>query len=270
MGLTTAILLHHGVYGCKRPLTYRRLNISSSADSDIHIANDMVIKDSRIDTALAELEAISLHNTVARHSAQIAALSIRIDAISNHFTIHDPYEIRISGLPSVSTDLSLRDMTERVFTAIGCPNYVNHTIDIREWLHKPASADAAGQPSSGGRNKRCIVVQFTSGIARDIVLKSVKKIERQTAESLFGVGGRGRIYINILYPRSVYQLRKKAISVARSLNYARPVVKNLVVCMRETRESPLIPVYSEDALAALPRRIGCTCNDCRRTLVNPE
>ncbi|OXU23238.1 hypothetical protein TSAR_011861 [Trichomalopsis sarcophagae] len=231
-------------------------------------AVDMVIKDFRRNNVLAELEAISLQNSVARYTAQVQAMQARIDVIASHFTVHDPCEIRISGLPD-SSDLSIRDMAERVFAAIGCPDFGKHVLEVREWLHRPAN-DTAGQSEQGnGRRKRCIVVQFISNVVRDMVLRSVKKLDKQISQSLFGTGDKGKIYVNIVYPRSVYQLRKKAISVAKSHNYAKPVVKNLVVCMRERHDSPLIPVYSEEDLAMLPRRIRCPCDNCRRRLVNP-
>ncbi|XP_016838866.1 uncharacterized protein LOC107980824 [Nasonia vitripennis] len=229
----------------------------------------MVVKDFRRDNVLAELEAISLQNSVARYTAQVQAMQARIDVIASHFTIHDPCEIRISGLPD-SSDLSIRDMAERVFAAIGCPDFGKHVLEVREWLHRPANATAGQSEQGNERRKRCIVVQFISNVVRDMVLRSVKKLDKQISQSLFGTGGKGKIYVNIVYPRSVYQLRKKAISIAKSHNYAKPVVKNLVVCMRERHDSPLIPVYSEEDLAMLPRRIRCPCDNCRRRLVNPQ
>ena len=52
-------------------------------------------------------------------------------------------------------------------------------------------------------------------------------------------------------PLSVHQLYAAAARASKEINFARPLMKGLVVCMRKTRNSPHIPIYSMQELDAL-------------------
>ena len=58
------------------------------------------------------------------------------------------------------------------------------------------------------------------------------------------------VSIRAIHPSPVYQLQKAAIIASKKLNFARPMVKGLVVCMRKTRTSPPTPIYSMEELNA--------------------
>ena len=56
--------------------------------------------------------------------------------------------------------------------------------------------------------------------------------------------------IHPLFPSPIHQLQAAATRASEELNFARPIIKGLVVCMLQTRRSPLTPIYSMEELDA--------------------
>ena len=68
------------------------------------------------------------------------------------------------------------------------------------------------------------------------------------------MGDAHNVSIRPLYPTPVHQLQAAATTASKELNFARPIVKGLVVCMRQTRRSPLILAYSIEELNAFVQK----------------
>ena len=97
-----------------------------------------------------------------------------------------------------------------------------------------------------------IVVKFVSQTVRDSVLSKASLLDKQNGNTVFDCEGVSKVYINRIYTKPVYLIRKSALKVSKYLHYACPVVRNQVVCMRKIRESPLIPIVSDKDLHAHP------------------
>ncbi|KAJ8681985.1 hypothetical protein QAD02_017777 [Eretmocerus hayati] len=89
-----------------------------------------------------------------------------------------------------------------------------------------------------------------------MVLRNAKKLKDKTAQSIFGAGGNNRIFINQVYPRPVYALLREARKASKTLNYAPPIVKNMLVFMRESSESELILVKDTADIKNLRPRVA--------------
>ncbi|KAJ8672505.1 hypothetical protein QAD02_003764 [Eretmocerus hayati] len=121
------------------------------------------------------------------------------------------------------------------------------------------------QPQANSANRTsnpnffALVMKMNSTVVRDELISRTPVYERESMKEktiaiILNVPGDSSIFCRALWPREVYQLYKKALLASKNSNYERPVVKNLIVCMRETRTSPLIPLSSELELNFLPRR----------------
>lgn len=208
---------------------------------------DKIARDTKLNTIEARVNESS-----AQHAADMAEVRAELAAARQNSTNEDTCEAIFSGLPA--TLLDTQAAATRVLTAINLPALASFITRIRPWHPRDPRSNnreaASQEPAT-----MAIVVKFVSPSIRDDVIRNANLLETFSSQTLFGSGGATRIYLNALYPKDVYRLRAKAFRVAKEKGYDRPIVKNLVVCMRATRDSPLIPVYSDADLAALaPRR----------------
>lgn len=163
--------------------------------------------------------------------------------------MEDMAEITVTGIPaSISCDP--RQAVGRVFAAIGVASIANHITDVREWQKNSAEQQGATatlvEPPT-----LAFVVRLCSPSNRSTVLAKAHLLDKLSLKDIFGCTDVGKIDISSLYPRPVYRLCKEARRIAKNLGYAPPLVRNLVVFMRQTRDAPLIAVHSEGDLAAL-------------------
>lgn len=203
----------------------------------------------------------TLEATSKKHSEEIVNLrselreEIRTEVRAEMATVRrnpkdaDTCEVILAGLPC-SLKMDPFVIACKVFSAIGLPRLENHITATRPWTQR--SRDSSDGPGSlQGTSSVAMVARLGSPANRDLVMQNASKLDKLNAQMIFGVGGTAKIFINPIYPKSIYNLRKKAHKAARELGYARPIVMNMVVCMRQTRGSPLIPIYSEADLEVL-------------------
>ena len=95
---------------------------------------------------------------------------------------------------------------------------------------------------------KAFVIRLPNADSRDRILESAPKLKTLKANSIFGEGGNIEVHIRPLWPPEVHKLFTMAIRSSKNHNYARPIVVKLVVCLRQTSRSPLIPIYSEQEL----------------------
>ncbi|KAJ8665552.1 hypothetical protein QAD02_007214 [Eretmocerus hayati] len=141
----------------------------------------------------------------------------------------DENEIKITGIPS-AVEAPLIESACEILLEVGLTSLQNLILNHREW-----------QKTGDNDSQRVVIVKLVGGV-REMIMRNVKELKDKTAQSIFGVGDNTRIYINQVYPRSVYTLLREARETSKMLNYAPPVVKNMLVFMRETSESDLILV----------------------------
>ena len=80
------------------------------------------------------------------------------------------------------------------------------------------------------------------------------KLKDLPSNAIWKMGESHNVSIHPLYPTPIHQLQAAATKASKELNFARPIVKGLVVCMRQTRRSPPIPVYSIEELNAFVQK----------------
>lgn len=166
----------------------------------------------------------------------------------------DECEVRISGIPASVTTSTSRSV-ERILEVIGIENPTRFILDYRGWL-PGASADLPEgvEEASNTASSLVTVVKLTSNVVRDLVLEKAVALRSLTAHMIFETGGDTRVYINPIWPKPIYELLKCARERSKSLGYALPLVKNMIVHVRETPKSKLIPIFRKSDLGTLPRR----------------
>ncbi|KAJ8682496.1 hypothetical protein QAD02_018288 [Eretmocerus hayati] len=180
--------------------------------------------------------------TTAANELRFEAIEKKNDCILRALSQTDENEIKISGILT-SLNVPLIQSAVKILQEIGLSSPMNFILDHREW------------PVKENESHQSIIVKLVGG-ARETVLRYSSKLKEKTAQSIFGSGGNTRIYINQVYPRHVYQLLREARNASKSLNYAYPLVKNMIVFMRETRDSDLILIKdSSDIKRLRPRTI---------------
>lgn len=128
----------------------------------------------------------------------------------------DSHEVRISGIPRVFTsdEATMLKAAEQVFLAMKCSKAIPYMYSARIFETK-------GQDSETTVSAM-IVVQFSSSVARDDVIKSGKHLKDFTARKLFGVGEEVGIYVNPILPPPIHKLSAASRKRAREINYPPP------------------------------------------------
>ncbi|KAJ8682495.1 hypothetical protein QAD02_018287 [Eretmocerus hayati] len=182
----------------------------------------------------------------ANNESRFAKIERKSDCVLQALSMTDENEIKISGIPAI-LQATLIESAEKILEEIGFPSSKRLIIDHREW---PASRNVNDDQQV---QHRTVILKLVGG-ARDAILRKAKNLRGKTAESIFGLGGNSPIFLSPMYPRPVYQLLREARKTSKALNYAPPIVKNLIVFMRENIDSALIPIRDLADLHALPPR----------------
>ena len=163
---------------------------------------------------------------------------------------NDPCEILLSGI-SHKVTLSPTEIINRMLLLTGLSSAINHVFSTRDWMHKHKKGSVV----------RDFVVQFSSPIIRNEVLRRFRYFKNFNNHSIFGDNFSGKIYITDLLPKHSYLLLVKARKMYKSLNYVPPITKNGIVYMRKTSQSPLQPIFTEKDLLNLPinSKLSQTC-----------
>ena len=168
-----------------------------------------------------------------------------INALKAHAALSDRCEVVIFGLP-VNSSLTYPQAAQKLITSLSLPTPV-HELTFREWSvpirnHPSVSTNSLPAPY------KAFVIRFPNPYARDRLLECSLQLRSLKAGDIFGEGGNIPVFVQPLWPSEVHTLFTQAIRASKSHNYARPIVVNLVVCLRETIRSRPIPIYSEQEL----------------------
>ena len=176
--------------------------------------------------------------------AELAKIRTQITAITDTNAPEDPCEIIVRGLP-ISVSIDLPSASSALLTALDLPRVIPHVYSWRKWK----LADRV--PSSSARPTRTFIMKLVSLTVRDFILKKCPGLRHLTSQSIFGAGGDAKIYLKAIWPTPVYNRLKRVTAIYKSLGYERPIVRNLIVFMRQTKLFPLIPIYQMSDLDAL-------------------
>ena len=116
--------------------------------------------------------------------------------------------------------------------------------------HAVAAPDAPATPRPAAP-LRALVFTLASLDARDDILRKTPGLRDLTCDNSFGAGDDAKLSVNALWPDPVHRLLKYAFAKHKQLGYLRPIVKNLTVFLRPSRNGPLLPVTCEADIDAL-------------------
>ncbi|KAJ8670645.1 hypothetical protein QAD02_001904 [Eretmocerus hayati] len=217
-----------------------------------------------VDNSIQQLDA-KMSERVDRIEGQLMNIQQDLKRVVQNNALIDSAEILISGLPK-QLNMSRNDIISCLFTALEIPHLTNFIISVREWtgpdlsFRKSAENNLtnhnSGTPPAPAANPNfySLVIKLVSPSVRDEVVSKTPKLKDKTIQNLFDTPGNSQVFCRALWPREVYSLYKKAFAAAKNLNSEKPLIRNLIVCMRETRNSPLLPLSSESDLSKLAPR----------------
>ncbi|KAJ8686251.1 hypothetical protein QAD02_022045 [Eretmocerus hayati] len=206
---------------------------------------------------------VNISERIGRVENQLVDVRHDLGQVVQKSILVDKAEVLITGLPK-QPDVPNVNILNSLFNFLKVPRLLNFIFDMRVWTGPDMSntrkiptgrTDTQSSSSSGitslDSQLFSMVVKFLSPTVRDEFIFRCSKLKDKWIQHIFNVNGTSQVFCENLWPPEVYRFFKKTYNISRNLNYERPVVKNLVVCVRETRESALIPINSEKDLELL-------------------
>ena len=92
------------------------------------------------------------------------------------------------------------------------------------------------------------VIELNTAKDRDRLVPASPKLKNLTAEAVFGEGGNSRVSIRQLWPKEVHSLYRVALRACKQHHFRRPIVSNLVVCVRRSKKDSFTSLFSLDDL----------------------
>ena len=175
----------------------------------------------------------------------LSATNTKVDSFLANHLLEDTCEIKISPIPP---DLYVNGQDKNsiaisILKALDLAHLNQQVASVRYWEDKNKALSANAFYQAGTSNT--VVVQFFSHISRNLVLSKTSLLKDLNCQTIFGSGGSTKIYVSAIYPGPVYKLLRIAQKASSFIKFARPVVCNMVVCMRQGRNFPLIPILNE-------------------------
>ena len=134
-------------------------------------------------------------------------------------------------------------------------------VSCRAW-NSPACAEHAEQavsaaPATPAPADQLRAFDFTLACpaVRDDILRKIPGLKNLDCQAIFGATGAAKLSANALWPDPVLKLLQHATALYKQLNHLRPLVKNLTVFKRSTKNGQLLSGTCEadiNALAAPP------------------
>ena len=212
---------------------------------------DEVVQSQQALSTRVNAELTSMHANVSRNTFVTEESII-------HRSLEDPREIIVRGIPQAVT-LEPLQIAAALLTALKLPKLAPLVTEYRVW-NPPAREGPADRPVTGAPLAlapavplRAFVYKLACPATRDDILQKSPGLKNLDCQMIFGDGGRAKLTINALWRDPIHKLLKHATASHKQLGHLRPVVKNLTVFMRPTKNGPLIPVICEadvDALVA--------------------
>ena len=111
-----------------------------------------------------------------------------------------------------------------------------------------------GQANQQSANRRAsqigFAVEFNSGKDRDRFVSASLKLKNHTTTTVFGDGGNSRVSIRQLWPKEVHALFSDALMACKRYHDPRPIVSNLVVGVRKSKNDRFTYLLSQEDLNA--------------------
>ena len=176
----------------------------------------------------------------------------------NQRSLVDSREIIVRGIPP-AVQLEPLQLASALLTALQLQQHVPLVVGWRAW-NAPARADNAPQavavaPPEGApaAQLRALVFTLACPATRDNILRRTPGLRNLDCQAIFGAGGGCKLSVNALSPDPIHKLLEYATTHSKQLSHLRPVVRNLTVFLRPSRNGPLIPITCEADVDALVR-----------------
>lgn len=165
-------------------------------------------------------------------------------------------DILISGIPSFIT-LPHADIVSRLLVRLNLAHLNVDVLDIRTLNQRPTNAPTTSQAANPQHRYTTIslLVTFKSVAVRNRVIKAKRIVGNITVAEIFSdvvpATYEGLLYVKEFLPTPIHILHQKARIRTREVNYERVWIKDGVVFVRKTGNSPIIPIITEMDLQCL-------------------
>ena len=198
----------------------------------------------RVDTTLAEVHAIDARNTAVNQEQR------------SHRILGDTRELVVRRIPPAVRHEPLA-LFAAILTALKLELHIPLVVGWRVWNQptraaQPAQGQSTAPPTAvPAAPLRALVFTLASAETRDDIVLKTPALKLIDCQAIFGAGGSAKLSIGALWPEPVHKLLKYASARHKQLGHLRPVVNNLTVCLRPTKNGPLLPVTCEADIDAL-------------------
>ncbi|KAJ8671576.1 hypothetical protein QAD02_002835 [Eretmocerus hayati] len=140
----------------------------------------------------------------------------KVDSIVRQSTLVDSAEMIFTSIPKSLTH-DQNNIVTRLLTTLEHPELIGFVLEVREWTG-PALGNPTIQsndPASSALPAQliphtAIVLKLSSTTVRDSLVFNSAKFKNETAQDIFGVGGRLKVFWRPLWPKEVHLLLRKA------------------------------------------------------------
>ena len=179
--------------------------------------------------------------------------------------LEDSREIIVRGIP-LALYLEPLPLANALLAVLNLQQHTALVVGWRAWnpparaapaQHAGPADPAAPAAPAHPVPSRALVFTLACAAARDDIPRKTPGLKSLDCQTIFGTGGAAKLSVNALWPEPVHKLLKYATARSKQLGHLPPLVKNLAVFIRSTKDGPLLPVTCEadiDALAPLPLR----------------
>ena len=214
---------------------------------------------SRVNEVELRQQALSTQHDdeMAQVRTDIARISASNQNSLNWRSLKDPREIIVRGIP-LNVQQEPSQLAAALLTALDLQELVPLVTKWHVWNQsgrtaRPDLAAAAVVPAAPAPAAQSRAFVFTLACAEtcDDILKKTPALRNLDCQNISGAGGKAKLSVNALWSNSVHKLLKYPSARYKQLGHLRPLVKNLTVFMRPTRNGPLHPVTCEADINAL-------------------
>uniref|UniRef100_A0ABD2WF06 Uncharacterized protein n=1 Tax=Trichogramma kaykai TaxID=54128 RepID=A0ABD2WF06_9HYME len=161
-----------------------------------------------------------------------------IGSASTRAPVVDECEVLVTGI-SQAIQLSEEQILEKIVVALGLVRVSRFVAYTRPWIRRGPT----GSGSSAPHTNKAFIFKLASAELHDILILKAPKLSKVNGLSLLGAGEETRI-----------MLLGKAIATDHRNGYARPIVRNMTIYMRESKDSELTLAHKEEGLLVFKQK----------------
>lgn len=197
-----------------------------------------------IDKRLEAVESMAIN----AQSSQLKITNIPSEIGDDDFTIIGK-SLQVLGMNAQGAVFEVREIVSR-------ENLNSRTVNFQSL---PVGSTAS-QPGLQN-NKRGSIVTMTSAAAAQAVIMKMRKKKDVFISEIYSQMQSSKVYINQLYPPSVWDLFKKVRVEARNLGFSNPWVEGILIYIRKSKDTPKILIRSMNDMSELRKSLQNGMNE---------